>query len=77
MDTSSNKKIWISVGVIVLILLIWWVLTAKPAAAPAAAPENPNATTTASVDFNQELNSLNQADLNAEFKDINTDTSKL
>lgn len=80
MENGSNKKIlWIIVGIVVLGLLIWWAMMPKAEVSPVindtTATTEEGAGSTASI--SSELNGLNEADMNAEFKDVNQDVSKL
>ena len=79
MDTNSgNKKIWVIVGIIVIVALAWWMLSKQQVGAPTVSDttaSDQDAGGTANI--SGELNGLQDADLNAEFQDVNSDTSQL
>ncbi len=67
-----NKKIIIGVVVVAVVVLAWWMFASKPATAPVDQNE-----TTSDTSYNEELDGLNQADLNAEFQVTDSQVNKL
>ena len=67
---SSNKTVWVVVGLVAVALLVWWMMSSKTQEVSPVINES-----TASI--SGELDGLNDADMNAEFKDVDQDVSQL
>lgn len=76
MENSSNKNfLWIVIAVVVIALLAWWMLASDKAQAPVN--DSTASTDAETADISAQLDGLNDADLNAEFKDIDLQTEQL
>jgi hypothetical protein len=60
-----NKKTWIAVIIVALVVLVWWMVSADRAAAPA---DDLSVVAGGEAGYSQELDGLQESDLNAEFQ---------
>jgi hypothetical protein len=64
------KKLLILIIIVLVVVLVWWMLAADKADAPTD-------TTEQSASIDAELQGLTDADLDAEFKEIDEDSARL
>lgn len=78
MEPTSNKKIlWIVIGIVVLALIIWWLVSPKPTVSPVINENTAATQVPGTADIGVQLQGLNDTDMNAELQDVTQDVSKL
>lgn len=63
-----NKKVLISIIILAIAVLLWWVFASKPAMAP---------TDSATTEFSQDLSGLDSVDLNTDLQSLDADINAL
>lgn len=83
MEGNNNKSVWIWIAIIILIVLVWWAVASRPAVELDTVLDDAETAAITEDDVDavdtalEELEGLDDASLDAEFEDIDSDLDEL